>query len=349
MADTTPVTVLTGFLGAGKTTLLNHLLRQPAFARTAVLVNEFGEIGLDHLLVEKIDDSIVLLDAGCICCSVRGDLTRVLREMLPRARRGEIARIAIETTGLADPVPVLATLTTDPVLASVYRLDGIVVAIDAVNGTNNLDTYPEAVRQVAVADRIVLTKTDLADATALRRRLQALNPGAPILEARDGAIDPAAVLHVGLFDPAGKIPDVGRWLATEAFDAAHRAAHGHADHDHGHEGHAHDGHDHRHGPDVHAFCITLERPVHWQGLGMWLEMLVATSGDKLLRIKGILNLQGQDRPVALHAVRHLLHPPTLLPGWPDGDPRTSRLVFITEGLPRATIEQGLRAFEAAAN
>ncbi|MEI7711215.1 MAG: GTP-binding protein [Rhodospirillales bacterium] len=330
MAETTPVTVLTGFLGAGKTTLLNHLLRQPELARTAVLVNEFGEIGLDHLLVEKIDDTTVLLNAGCLCCTVRGDLTRVLREMLPRARRGEIARIMIETTGLADPAPVLATLTTDPVLASVYRLDGIVAAIDAPNGMTHLDTFPEAMRQVAVADRIVLTKTDLADAASLRDRLHALNPAAPVLEARDGVVDPRAILNAGLFDPANKIPDVRRWLDAEAFDDR---AHQH----------------HRHDPNVHAFCITLDRPVHWQGLGMWLEMLIATSGEKLLRIKAILNLQGQDRPVALHAIRHLLHPPTLLPAWPDGDPRTSRLVFITDGVSRATIEAGLRAFEAAAN
>ena len=328
MPDTTPVTVLTGFLGAGKTTLLNHLLKQPELARTAVLVNEFGEIGLDHLLVEKIDDTTILLNAGCLCCTVRGDLSRVLREMLPRARRGDIVRIMIETTGLADPAPVLATLLSDPAVASVYRLDGIVTVIDAVNGGAHLDTYQEAVRQVAVADRIVLTKTDLADAADLIARIKALNPGAPIVIAENGAIDPSTILNAGLFDPTGKIPDVKKWLDAEAFDGEHH---------------------HHHDPNVHAFCITLDKPVHWQGLGMWLEMLIATSGEKLLRIKGILNLQGQDRPVALHAIRHLLHPPTLLPGWPEGDPRTSRLVFITNGVPRAMIEDGLRAFEDAAN
>ncbi len=325
----TPVTVLTGFLGAGKTTLLNHLLRQPELARTAVLVNEYGEIGLDHLLVEKIDDNTILLNAGCLCCTVRGDLTRVLREMLPRARRGDIARIVIETTGLADPAPVLATLMTDPVLASVYQLDGIVTVIDAVNGAAHLDVHQEALRQVAVADRIVLTKTDLADATDLKQRLHALNPGAPIVEAHNGAVDPAKLLHAGLFDASGKIPDVARWLEAEAFAGS--------DHHHHHDEH------------VHAFCVTLDRPVHWQGLGMWLEMLIATRGADLLRIKGILNLQGQDRPVAIHAIRHLLHPPTLLPAWPEGDPRTSRLVFITNGVSRKTIEDGVRAFESAAN
>jgi len=335
MAETTPITVLTGFLGAGKTTLLNYLLRQPEFARTAVLVNEFGEVGLDHLLVEKLDENTVLLNAGCLCCTVRGDLVRALREMLPRARRGEITRIVIETTGLADPAPILATLMTDPVAASVYRLDGVVTVVDALFGEAHLDAQGEAVRQVAVADRIVLSKTDLADSASLRPRLHRLNPGAPVIEGRRGVIDPAIILNAGLFDPARKIPDVAGWLAAEAFAVA---AH---DHDHDHDRNRHDAH-------IAAFCITLDQPVHWQGLGTWLEMLVATNGANLLRIKGILNLQGQDRPVAIHGVQHVMHPPTLLAGWPDGDPRTSRLVFITRDLPRAVVEDGLRAFEGAA-
>ena len=327
MAETTPVTVLTGFLGAGKTTLLNHLLRQPALARTAVLVNEFGEIGLDHLLVEKLDDSIVLLNAGCLCCTVRGDLARVLREMLPRARRDEISRIVIETTGLADPVPILATLMTDPVAAAAYRLDGIVTVVDAVNGAAHLDEQVEAVRQVAVADRLIISKADLADTTSLRPRLTALNPGAPVAEARHGVVDPAFILHAGLFDPASKIPDVAAWLNVAAFD------------DHAH----HHGHDpNRHDARITAFCVTLEDPLDWQGVAMWLEMLVASRGENLLRVKGILNLKGHDRPVAIHAVRHLMHPPVKLAAWPEGDPRTSRLVFITSDLPRAVIEEGLR-------
>ena len=335
MAETTPITVLTGFLGAGKTTLLNHLLKQPAMARTAVLVNEFGEIGLDHLMVEKLDDNIVLLSAGCLCCTVRGDLARALREMLPRARLGDIARIVIETTGLADPAPILATLMSDPVAASAYRLDGVVTVVDAVNGGGHLDLQAEAVRQVAVADRIVLSKTDLADPTALRARLRRLNPGAPILEARDGVLDPAAILNAGLFDPNGKIPDVRGWLDAEAYDAADR-----------HHRHHHD--PNRHDARIEAFCVTLTKPLHWQGVGTWLELLIATRGDSLLRIKGILNLEGQSRPVAIHGVQHTMHPPALLPAWPEGDPRTSRLVFITRDLPRAVIEDGLRAFETAA-
>ena len=346
MAETTPITVLTGFLGAGKTTVLNHLLRQPALARTAVLVNEFGEIGIDHLLVEKLDENTVLLNAGCLCCTVRGDLTRTLREMLPRARRDDITRIIIETTGLAEPAPILATLMTDPVIASAYRLDGVVTVIDAVAGETNLRERPEAMRQIAVADRIVLTKTDLADPALLLRRIAALNPGAPVITARHGAVDPEMVLHAGLFNPASKIPDVAGWLHAEAF------AHHHGDpnwHDpNWHDPNRHDPNGHDHDERVTSFCLTFDRPLHWQGVGMWLEMLIQTRGKDMLRIKGILNLQGQDRPVVIHAVQHVLHPPALLSAWPEGDPHTSRIVFVTQDLPRAVIEEGMRVFEAAA-
>jgi G3E family GTPase len=335
MAETTPVTVLTGFLGAGKTTLLNYLLRQPTLAGTAVLVNEFGEIGLDHLLVEKLDENTVLLNAGCLCCTVRGDLARVLRELLPRARRDEITRVVIETTGLADPAPILATLMSDPVAASAYRLDGIVTVVDAVNGMAQLDAQQEAVRQVAVADRIVLSKTDLADAGPLRERLHRLNPGAPIITSANGEVEPGLLLHAGLFDPASKIPDVRGWLDAEAFAAE--------------EHHHHHHHDpNRHDARIAAFCLTFDKPLHWQGIATWLDMLIATRGDSVLRIKGILNLVGHDRPVVIHGVQHLFHPPTPLAAWPPGDPRTSRLVFITRDLPRDVIEEGLHAFNDAA-
>ena len=332
MAETTPVTVLTGFLGAGKTTLLNHMLHQPALARTAVLVNELGEIGLDHLLVEKLDDNTVLLNAGCLCCTVRGDLLRALREMLPRARREEISRVVIETTGLADPTPILATLMSDAVAASAYRLDSIITAVDAVNGSATLNAQPEAVRQVAVADRIVLTKTDLADGDDLRKRLHRLNPGAPVIAAVRGVIDPAAVINVGLFDIGGKITDVRSWLDAEAYATPHERHHHHPN---------------RHDGRIQAFCLTFDEPLHWQGVASYLEMLIATRGESLLRIKGILNLQGQDRPVVIHGVQHLFHPPVLLSAWPEQDPRTSRIVCITRDLPRDVIDEGFRAFESA--
>jgi G3E family GTPase len=222
-------------------------------------------------------------------------------------------------------------LMTDPVAAA-YRLDGIVTVVDALNGAAHLDQQAEAVRQVAVADILIISKADLTNTAALRQRLAALNPGAPVAEASHGVVDPAFILRAGLFEPASKIPDVAAWLNVAAFD------------DHAH----HHGHDpNRHDARIAAFCVTLEGPLDWQGVATWLEMLVASRGENLLRVKGILNLKGHDRPVAIHAVRHLLHPPVKLTAWPEGDPRTSRLVFITCDLPRILIEDGLRAFRAA--
>jgi G3E family GTPase len=326
-----PVTLLTGFLGAGKTTLLNRLLPKPAMAGTAVLVNEFGEIGIDHLLVEKLDDTTMLLPSGCLCCSVRGDLARALTDLVPRIRAGEVKRVVVETTGLADPAPVVQSLLADVTLARHYRMDGIITVLDAVHGLATLDAHEEAVRQLAMADRIVLSKTDLATApAALHARITALNPGAPVITATRGEIDPATILECGLFDAEGKIAEVRTWLNDAAW---------------GKEG-AHD--DEKRGGRIHSFCLTFTEPLHWSGIGMCLEMLIGTRGENLLRVKGILNLVGQDRPVAIHGVQHMFHEPVLLPAWPPGDPKTSRIVFITKDLSRETIEQGLLAFERAA-
>ncbi len=326
-----PVTVLTGFLGAGKTTLLNKLLKQPALANTAVLVNEFGEIGLDHLLVESVDADTVLLAAGCLCCTVRGDLSRALSSLAPRVRAGEIARVIIETTGLADPAPIIATLLGDPIAAVLYRLDGIVTVVDAVHGMGQLDAHDEALRQVAVADRIVLSKSDLADTGALRARIAALNPAAPVIVADRGAVEPASILNAGLFDASGKIGDVATWIGEVAFD----------DHRHHHDANRHDA-------NIRAFSFVFDKPLHWQGIGTWLEMLISTRGASLLRVKGILDLEGQERPVAIHGVQHLFHPPELLPGWAEGVPRQSRIVFIVRDLDRESLLRGLQAFEDAA-
>ncbi len=342
-----PVTVLTGFLGSGKTTLLNRLLAHPGMDETAVLINEFGEIGLDHLLVRRIDESVVLLNAGCLCCTVRGDLVDSLRDLFLKRVKGEVPefrRVAIETTGLADPAPVIHTLMTDPLIGARYRLDGIVTTVDAVHGAGQLDDHPESVKQAAVADRLVLTKTDLADGARiadLRDRLHHLNPAAPVIVADHGDVAPDAILDSALFNPRTKTPQVQDWLRAEAYEAPHEG------HDHGH-GHDHDHLDrNRHDDRIAAFCLTLDEPVPWQGFVIWLEMLLATRGENVLRVKGILNVADEDRPVAVHGVQHVFHPPVALPDWPGPD-RRSQIVLITRDLGRDAVEATLKAFLGAA-
>ena len=340
-----PVSVLTGFLGSGKTTLLRHLLRQPGFADTAVVINEFGEIGLDHLLVESASEDMLLLSSGCLCCTIRGDLIATLRRLYKRRAKGEIpgfARVVIETTGLADPAPILHTLMQDPMLCDVYRLDGVIATVDAVNGMDQLDRQVESVKQAAVADRIVLTKTDLnEDAALLKTRLRRLNPAAALLSAIDGRIEPAGLFGAGLYDPSNKSLEVQHWLREEAYrpGAAHHDDRD--DHDHDHAARDPNRHDDR----IRAFCLRHEAPLDWTRFVDWIEMLIALHGANLLRIKGILNLAGSDRPVAVHGVQHLFHPPVELPAWPDED-HASRLVFITRDIEEATLAKGLRAFQA---
>lgn len=334
-----PVTVLTGFLGAGKTTLLNRLLKAPEMAGTAVLINEFGEIGLDHLLVERLDEDTVLLNAGCLCCTVRGDLVRALRDLGLRAEAGQaVTRVVVETTGLADPAPILQTLMSDPVVLSAFTLDGVVTLVDAVNGPTTLDTQVEAVKQAAMADRIVVTKTDLAGeaaTVALEARVAALNQVAPVLRAVAGGIAPAALLGIGGFATDGRIPQVAAWLAAEA--------------GHGHHHHHHHHHDpNRHDASIHAFGLVFDDPLPWQGVATWLEMLALTRGDSVLRVKGLLNLAGEDRPVAIHGVQHVFHPPVRLAAWPAGHDRRSRITFVLRNLTREVVEAGLVSFVTSA-
>src|SRR6516164_6982892 len=331
-ASLIPVTLLTGFLGSGKTTVLNHVLKEPGMTATAVIVNEFGEIGIDHLLVERSSEDVVLLNSGCLCCTVRNDIVDTLTNLFVDRVKGKVpffTRVVIETTGLADPAPLLHTLMTEPIVAARYMLDGVVATVDAVNGAGTLDRQPEAVKQAAVADRLLLTKTDLAEPAAqqaFEARLAALNPSAPVIPVVQGAVDPALLFNLGFFDPATKSVDVRRWLRNEAFAA-----------DHGHE------HDDR----IRAFCITRERPITWGVLSGWLDGLATMRGDDLLRLKAIVALSDRpDEPVVLHGVQHLFHPPVLLPQWPSEDRRT-RMVFITRDLPKEAIEATLTAFEKA--
>ncbi len=343
-----PVTLLTGFLGSGKTTVLNHVLQQPGMAATAVIVNEFGEIGIDHLLVESATDDVVLLSSGCLCCTVRSDIVDTLLNLFVGRSSGKVphfSRVVIETTGLADPAPILHTLISDPLVAARYTLDGVVTTVDAVNGGGTLDRQPEAVKQAAVADRLLLTKTDLADAAAaaaLQARLAALNPTAGIVPVARGAVDPAMLFNLGFYDPATKSVDVRRWLRDEAFAAGHPHGAEHEDEDE----HAHLDVN-RHDDRISAFCITRERPISWSALSAWLDALATMRGDDLLRLKAIVALSDRpDQPVVLHGVQHLFHPPVLLPQWPSDDHRT-RMVFITRDIPREAIETTLAAFEEA--
>jgi len=345
-----PVTLLTGFLGSGKTTVLNHVLKQPEMAATAVIVNEFGETGLDHLLVERSSEDVVLLNSGCLCCTVRGDIVDTLTNLFVDRVKGKVpwfTRAAIETTGLADPAPILHTLMTDPIIAARYMLDGVVTTVDAVNGAGTLDKQPEAVKQAAVADRLLLTKTDLAGSAArqeIEARLQALNPSASMVWVAQGVVDPARLFNIGFYDPATKSVNVRRWLRDEAFESSHA-------HDLGHEHDLRHWHEHpdvnRHDDRIRAFCITRERPISWASLSAWLDALANLRGDDLLRLKAIVALSDRpDQPVVLHGVQHLFHPPVLLPEWPSEDHRT-RMVFITRDLPREAIEATFAAFEEA--
>ncbi len=323
MPDFTPVNLITGFLGSGKTTLLQRLLLDPSLSDTAVLINEFGEIGLDHHLLERIDETMVMLQSGCVCCAIRGELSTAIKDLHSRRERGLLPpfrRLVIESTGLADPFPILSTVRSDPVLRHHFCLGNVITTVDAVNGARQLDGQPESIKQVAVADRLVLTKTDLATAEAVERltqRLRRLNPGALLWRGAEGDLDSDALLSAD-----GE--RVERWQLADR------------------DGHVPDDH-HRHADDIAALVLSFDEPVDWTRFGIWLTMLLHRHGDALLRVKGILNVADAETPVVVHAVQHLVHPPRHLGAWPDGD-RRSRLVFIARELDPAVIGRSFRAF-----
>ena len=342
-ARLTPVIVVTGFLGSGKTTLLNHMLRHPSLADAAVLVNEFGAVGLDHFLVEAMDENTVLLESGCLCCTIRGDLKDSIIALNSRRARGEIPpyrRLIVETTGLADPAPILFTLSADPVLKHHYRLGSVITTVDGVNGLRQLARHEESVRQATVADRIVLTKSDIADGETLARlrtKLTRLNRTADQMTALNGRVDVRRVLRADVYDARTKGAEVRRWLAAEAErDAAD---------DRGDHGHRHDVS--RHDESIHSFTLSFDGALDWTAFGIWLTMLLHTHGEKVLRVKGILNVAGTDAPVVVNGVQHVVHPPIHLSAWPDDD-RRSHIVFIVDDLPREALERSLAAFNRMA-
>ncbi len=321
-----PVIVLTGFLGSGKTTLLRHILRHPGFADAAVLINEFGEVGLDHVLVGALDQEPVLLASGCICCTIRGDLSRAIRDLHARRQRGAVPpfrRLVVETTGLADPVPILSTIASDPVIRHHFRIGIVAATVDAVHAEAGFDAYPEMLRQVAAADRLIVTKTDLvgADTVALlRRRLRRIDPQAVIVEAVQGAVDADLLLRQDETEPIRAA--TRGWLAESVpAEDADEGAHG----------------------TIRSFCLTADGPVPWSAFGLWLSLLVHRHGRRLLRVKGLLQVPGSETPVAVHAVQHVIHPPEHLLGWPSED-RRSRIVFIVEGLHADAVRRSFRSF-----
>ena len=374
---TIPMTVLTGFLGSGKTTLLKRLLDDPAMAGTAVIINEFGEVGIDDALVEKADDDTVLLPSGCVCCAVRGDLVEALEKLHMRSLGGEIPavkRVVLETTGLADPTPIVHTLMTEERVFRTYQLDAVVTTVDGQLGLGQIDQHFEPAKQIAVADRVVLTKTDVADAdqlARLERRVAALNPAAQIRRAVKGDIAASSLIGVGAHEPVLVGADPETWLAADRYRkpaaAGHALAHGpecapdcghdHADHGGGGHGaapahaHAHDCDDaacahpdhvgHLHG--IQSFCLSFAAPLDGNEVSNALTLLAQLYGPKLLRMKGILDIEGQAKPFVVHGVQHIFYPPDTLSAWTGSD-RRSRLVFITRDLPESTVRRHFKPF-----
>ena len=324
-----PVSVITGFLGSGKTTLLSRLLADARMTKAAVIINEFGEVGLDHVLVTSPREDVVLLASGCLCCSLRGDLVNTLASLYGERARGEIPpfdRVLVETTGLADPAPVLLTVTADEQLAQLFHVERVIATVDAVHGLGQLDSQPESVKQACVADVILLTKTDIAAAVtlaALRARLQRLNPIALCRDVVQGEIDPD-------------------WLFNFAAPgmARTREFHGLVEQVECDHAHAHDRHDHGPHAGISSFAVIRDQPVTFAGLELWMDMLGEVRGPSLLRIKGIVNVGG--RPIVIQGVQHMFHPLSELPDWPDED-RRSRIVFITKDVAREQIERTLDA------
>ena len=330
LASRLPVTLITGFLGSGKTTLLGKLLRHPGMNRAAVVINEYGEVPLDHELVASSSEQMTLLSNGCLCCTLRTDLQETLRELFVKRRAGEVIdfdRVFVETTGLADPVPVLHTLQTDGLLGAQYRLNGVVTLVDAVNGMQQLDTQPEAVKQAAVADRIVVSKTDLAGekaAAQLVDRLHAMNGYAEVATAVNGDVDPAWLAAIAPSRATASEEELDRWLprVIDAVAAMSTPAQAGAQSPHG---------------NIESFCLWFDKPFTWQRLNAALQTLTTLRGPDLLRVKGIVHVEGEAAPIVIQGAQHVFHPPIPLAAGARTEAR-SRIVFIVRNIPKTSIE-----------
>ncbi len=346
MTRSIPITVLTGFLGSGKTTLLRSALASSTLRGTLVLINEAGEIGLDHLLVREVSEQLVLLDSGCLCCTLRKDLVDQLGEIAERIQRGELAlrRVVIETSGLADPTPILATLMAHPAIADTFHIDGVVATVDAQLGERNLRTYPESKQQVLLADRLVLTKLDLVDdatCNLIEGLLRAWAPSAELVRARHGAIDPKVLIDLGHLDTRG-IARSASCSSTEAQGASRDAD----EHIHTHA----DAHQHEH-TEVASLAVTLAEPLDFRSFALWVSMLTQLNGSRILRLKAIVHARGERNPIAVQAAQHLVYPPLDLPPMPELEGK-SVVVILTTGMKpdeRAEIERSLRALVSAAS
>lgn len=332
MSKHIPIIVITGFLGSGKTTFLSKILKNEEMKRTAVMINEFGEIGLDHALVEHADEDILELQNGCICCTIRSDITKALLDFDNRRVKGDIKpfeRVLIETTGLADPAPIIHTLMRSFDLNKIYKLNGIITLVDTVNGSDTLDHHQEAVKQAAMAERIILSKVDLADdekQMELIERLRSINPSVPIINSLDSDALLSELSDLRTYEPDSKSDDVIKWLAIENFN------------DSNHHGHSHSHKNvNRHHDSIQAFSMTSKTPISYMSITFFFELLSSMAGSNLLRVKGIINVADENRPLVIHGVQHLFHPMRFLDDWPDDDMRT-RIVFITQNIPRDAIE-----------
>ena len=327
-----PVTVITGFLGSGKTTLLSSILKKKEMQKTAVIINEFGEIGLDHALIEHTDENIVELQSGCICCTIQGDLNKTLIDLFDKMMNGKVSsfnRVLIETTGLANPVPIIHTLMSSIELIRIYSLDGVITVVDSVNGEKTLDLHEESLKQLALAEKIILSKTDIIDKDEIKSliyRIKEINPVSQIVYSKFGNIPLEEIFGLGAYDPYKKSADVKKWLAAEKYkDKKHH--------------HHHDVN--RHNENIRAFSMMSENPVNMIAFSFFRDMITAALGANLLRMKGIINFAGEERPAVIHGVQHIFHPVQWLETWPDNDRRT-KLVFITQNIKKEQIEDFFR-------